>query len=103
MDYKVVVVGGSEVGKSSIITFDSAYIPTIVDYYRKNVMFGGESYLLDISDTPGYDIYSQITEDHIKKGDCFLCVFVVDDMDSFTKIDFFMNKIKLLNPTSRLY
>ena len=51
MDYKVVVVGDSLVGKSCIInafvrkTFisDSAYMPTIIDYYRRNVMYEGEN------------------------------------------------------------
>ena len=106
MDYKVVVVGESGVGKSCIVkvvvrdTFisDSAYTPTIVDYYRKNVTFGRENYLLDISDTAGDDIYAPITENHIRKGDCFLCVFSVHDKDSFTKIEFFMNNINLLKP-----
>ena len=108
MDYKVVVVGDSLVGKSCIInafvrkTFisDSAYMPTIIDYYRRNVMYEGENYLLDIADTAGDNLYMPVTEDEIRKGVCFLCVFALDDLDSFEKTGFFIEKIRTVNPNN---
>lgn len=100
----MVVVGDSYVGKSCIVnifmrnTFisDSAYIPTIVDYYRKNIWYETENVLLDISDTAGDEVYMPVTEEHIRKGDCFICVFALDNLDSFTRALSLIDKIKLI-------
>lgn len=93
------------VGKSCIVsvfvrsTFitDSAYMPTMIDSYRRNVTYDGENVLLDIADTAGDIIYFPVTEDYIRKGDAFFCVFALDDQDSFSRVQFFLDKIKLLN------
>lgn len=107
MDYKVVVVGESMVGKSCIVnafirnTFleDSVYIPTIVDFYRKQVECSGENHLLEVIDTGGDEIYKPVTEDQMRKGDGFLCVFGVDDLNSFEQTSTLIRKIQLENPS----
>jgi small GTP-binding protein len=108
MDYKLVVLGSSMVGKSSIVnvfvrnTFltDSVYMPTMVDYYRKYVTLHDESYLLQIINTAGDKTYCTLTEDEIRKGDGFLCVFGVNDLDSFEETPDFIKKIRLCKPNS---
>ena len=102
------VLGSSMVGKSSIVnvfvrnTFltDSLYMPTMVDYYRRCVNFHDESYLLQIIDTAGDKIYCALTEDELRKGDGFLCVFGVNDSDSFEETSNFIEKIRLCKPDS---
>ena len=41
-----------------------------------------------------------VTEDEIRKGVCFLCVFALDDLDSFEKTGFFIEKIRTVNPNN---
>lgn len=57
--YRMVILGSSKVGKSSIVSrfltgrFDDAYTPTIEDFHRKFYSIRGEVYQLDILDTSG--------------------------------------------------
>lgn len=110
MDYKVVVVGDSQVGKSSMVNMfvrsvflsDSDYVPTMLDSYRKNVNVDGQSYLLDIIDTAGDDVYNGVTEDAIRKGDGYLSVFSIDDYSSLAKASDFIKKIEAINPKKPL-
>ena len=107
MDYKVVVVGSSYVGKSCIVnmftrnTFlTDSYTPTIVDSYRKVVNIDGEDYLLEVIDTAGDEIYRPLTEDELRKGDGFLCVFALNDLDSFEETSTLIKKIYLVQPNT---
>lgn len=102
MDYKVVVVGSSQVGKSCLCnvlvrnTFltQSVYVPTMVDFYRKIVHIEGERCLLEVIDTAGGDLFSSVTEDQLRRSDGFLCVFGVNDM-YFEETSSFIKKIRL--------
>ncbi|XP_025782235.1 GTP-binding protein Rhes [Puma concolor] len=57
--YRMVVLGASRVGKSSIVSrflngrFDDQYTPTIEDFHRKVYNIRGDMYQLDILDTSG--------------------------------------------------
>lgn len=91
-------------GKSSIVNVfirnafisDSAYMPTIIDSFRTQIMVEGESCLLEIIDTAGDALYSSLTEDQLKKGDGFLCVFGVNDGDSFEQTNTLIKKVHLV-------
>ena len=104
MGYKLVVVGAPFVGKTSMIDrfmrnrFSSEYIPTMIDFYSTEVCIGQESYAVDICDTSGDEIYDRLTEDHLRTGDGFLCVFSVDKYHSFEKALTFIDKIYLVKP-----
>lgn len=57
--YRMVVLGASRVGKSSIVSrflngrFEDQYTPTIEDFHRKVYNIRGDMYQLDILDTSG--------------------------------------------------
>jgi Ras-related C3 botulinum toxin substrate 1 len=63
---KCVVVGDASVGKSSLIMvyttgkFPVEYVPTVVDNFRSNIMFNGQTYALGIWDTAGISITLQL-------------------------------------------
>ena len=86
--------------------FCEDYLPTIEDSYRKVLSYEGEDYLLDITDTSGDPLYMSHTESLTRKGDGFLCLFPMDDVDAFQTALQFISKIELikkdLNPTIML-
>jgi small GTP-binding protein len=102
IEYKIVVVGSILVGKSSLVSmytrshFESDYIPTIEDTYRKNISVDGEDCLLEIVDTSGDPLFSTVIEYQMRKGDGFLCVFALNDLDSFEKVCDYIKKIRLV-------
>ncbi|XP_063790907.1 dexamethasone-induced Ras-related protein 1 isoform X2 [Pseudophryne corroboree] len=57
--YRMVILGSSKVGKTSIVSrflsgrFEEQYTPTIEDFHRKFYSIRGEVYQLDILDTSG--------------------------------------------------
>lgn len=102
--YKLILVGASQVGKSSLVNMfvrnvflnECDYVPTLEDSYRKIVSVEGENCFLDIMDTSGDPALYPVIEDQIRKGDGFLCVFALDDMYSFEQVTHFINKIRLI-------
>lgn len=60
-EYKVVIVGSSAVGKSSLCQmfsrnkFPEIYEPTVEDYFRKQVTLEGEQINFEILDTAGQE------------------------------------------------
>ena len=101
MEYKIVVLGSPLVGKSALINrftrdhFESDYIPTLEDSYRKTVYVESESCLLDIVDTGGGYSFS---EDQIRRADGFLCVFAINDLESFEQVSDYIKKVRLVKP-----
>lgn len=83
MEFTIVVVGASCVGKTSLIHnyvqhifVQDQYEPTIEDSYRKQTVVDGESYSLIIIDTAGSEQYSLMLEQHNTEwGWLSLCLF----------------------------
>ena len=98
------VVGSSQVGKSSIVNQfvnnvyvkDYDYTPTIEETYRKTIIVDGETCLIDINDTSGDPIYYGLAEREMRKCDGFMCLFAVDDIHSFEEVNNFIRRIKLV-------
>lgn len=91
-EFKVVVIGGGSVGKSSLTIrliqdfFVNDYDPTIEDSYRKQVVIDDESCLLDILDTAGQEEYSAMRDSYMRMGEAFLCVYSITSRISFDEI-----------------
>ena len=103
MEYKTVVTGAPMVGKTCLINrfvrgvfCGSEYVPTLQDSYRKVIAVEQESCLLDITDTSGDPVYSTFAESTIREGDGFLCLFPMDDFDSFELALEFLLQIQLV-------
>ncbi|KAM7356574.1 GTP-binding protein Rhes isoform 1-T7 [Cochliomyia hominivorax] len=90
--YRLVVLGSSRVGKSSIIArflgnrFDEAYTPTIEDFHRKLYRIRNEVYQLDILDTSGHHPFPAMRRLSFLTGDIFILVFSMDSRESFEEV-----------------
>merc|ERR1712062_182000 len=99
-EYKLVVVGDAGVGKSALIIqflqnhFLTEYEPTIEDCYRKQMVIGKESCLLDILDTSGQEEYCIMRDQFMRTGEGFLFVFDVNKRESLDKFGEWMEQIK---------
>ncbi len=103
MEYNIVLVGPSYAGKTAILmsllrnVFSEEYQPTLEDTYRKQMVVAGESHLLHIMDISGMEEYSSLLDSQICKADGILCVFSVDNMDSFDSITSYLDKVRLIS------
>jgi GTPase KRas protein len=98
-EYKLVVVGSGGVGKSALTIqliqnhFVDEYDPTIEDSYRKQVVIGDETCLLDILDTAGQEEYAAMRDTYMRTGEGFLCVYSITSRSSFDEITSFREQI----------
>ncbi|KAK2512795.1 Rasd2 [Columba guinea] len=90
--YRMVVLGASRVGKSSIVSrflngrFEDQYTPTIEDFHRKVYNIRGDMYQLDILDTSGNHPFPAMRRLSILTGDVFILVFSLDNRESFDEV-----------------
>ncbi|XP_053325072.1 GTP-binding protein Rhes [Spea bombifrons] len=90
--YRMVVLGASRVGKSSIVSrflngrFEDQYTPTIEDFHRKLYNIRGDMYQLDILDTSGNHPFPATRRLSILTGDVFILVFSLDNRESFDEV-----------------
>jgi len=99
-EYKLVVVGAGGVGKSALTIqliqnyFVDEYDPTIEDSYRKQVVIDSETCLLDILDTAGQEEYSAMRDQYNPTGEGFLCVFAVNNVNSFSEVNQYKDQVR---------
>ncbi|KAJ1528028.1 hypothetical protein ONE63_007949 [Megalurothrips usitatus] len=97
--YKLVVVGDGGVGKSAITIqffqklFVTDYDPTIEDSYIQHTEVDGIWCVLDVLDTAGQEEFSAMREQYMRKGDGFMLVYSVTDVQSFENIINFHTQI----------
>lgn len=109
MDYdhlfKVLVVGHSGVGKTSLLhrytdrTFSEAHYTTIgVDYKLKTISLeirGIPKVLkLQMWDTAGQERFNSITLNYFRGAHGVMLVFALDDMDSFQRLGYWMDMVE---------
>ncbi|XP_016819568.1 GTPase KRas-like [Cricetulus griseus] len=99
-EYKLVVVGADGVGKTALTIqlieyhFVDVYDPTIEDSYRKQVVIDVETCHLDILDSAGLEEYSAMSDQYMRTGEGFLCVFAMNNTKSFEAIHHYREQIK---------
>ena len=87
-EYKIVVLGGGGVGKSSLVMqlisahFIEVYDPNMEDSFRKQVTIDDETCLLDILDTAGQEV-SAMRDLYLKYGQGFLMIYSTVSRSSF--------------------
>jgi Ras-related protein Ral-A len=93
------MVGSGGVGKSALTLqfmyedFVEEYEPTKADSYCKQVVLDGNEAQIDILDTAGQEDYAAISDNYIRNGEGFMCVFSVTEDDSFQACQDFRDQI----------
>ncbi|CAD8198885.1 unnamed protein product [Paramecium pentaurelia] len=89
---KVVVIGDSSVGKTSILLtytqdrFPIDYIPTVFENYSNVICVDNTQVQLSLWDTAGQESYERLRLLSYQSASAFVIVFSVIDMDSFNNI-----------------
>ena len=92
--YRVIFLGPSKVGKTSIITqylhnqFASAHHPTVQEMYGGEIYFGSSQVTLTIEDTGDNYIqeFPAMADISLNRADVATLVFSVDDPDTFEEV-----------------
>ena len=99
--YRVLVMGGSRVGKTAIISqflydqFQPKYKATVEEMYRGEFEVGNVKLSLDIEDTSGtfaYD-FPAMVDVSIASVDAVILVFSVEDSESFEQVAFLRDMV----------
>lgn len=97
---KILTIGESGVGKSSIILrytenkFSESFLSTIgIDFKSKTNYFDNKKYCLKIWDTAGQERFKTITQQYFKGSDVNLLIFDLTNMNSFKKMQNWIDSI----------
>jgi len=97
---KIVTIGDSGVGKSSIIRryvddeFQMNWMPTIgVDVRIKSVPVNGNRFRVQVWDTAGQERFRSIAVAYFRGADGFVLVFDIGDRDTFIKLGYWIQQI----------
>jgi Ras-related protein Rab-1A len=103
--YKILIVGNSGVGKSSILLrfteniFSYSFLSTIgVDFKVKTISLDNDVIKLQIWDTAGQERFKTITSSYYRGGNGAILVFDVSMSDSFENIKNWLKEIDTNNP-----
>ena len=101
---KFLVLGGSAVGKTSIIAqyidyeYIDEHITTIVGYkYIKEIEINNKKVILQIWDTAGDKIYRPLNKIFMKKSKIALIVYDITNRRSFEKLNYWIEDFKKVN------
>ena len=102
--YKILIIGDSGVGKSSILLrftdniFTESFISTIgVDFKVKTISIDNKIIKLQIWDTAGQERFKTITSSYYRGGHGIIIVFDLTNRVSFENISMWLNEIKSFN------
>ena len=102
---KLMVIGEARVGKTSIIKrytdnfLSGEYLSTIgIDYQDKIIKIGEKLVKLEIWDTAGQERFKIIAKNYFQNSDGFLLVYDISIRDSFERLTFWHEQIKLNAP-----
>jgi len=97
MVFKLLIIGNSSVGKSSLLlrfaddVFNDSFLPTIgVDFKIRTIESSGSVIKLQIWDTAGQEKFKTITAAYYKGAQGLLLVFDISDRKSFIDIENWM-------------
>ena len=99
--FKIILIGSSNVGKTSIIKhyisndFSENYQSTIgIDFYTKNLIIDENTIKLQIWDTAGLEKFRSLTKNYYKGCHACIIVFDVTNRNSFEDVFEWMNFYK---------
>ena len=99
---KLLTLGNSGVGKTSIITkyvdnkFYTNYLSTIgIDFKTKNIILQNKEFKIQIWDTAGQERFRTITNSYYKMSNGILLIYDITDRKSFEAIIYWIMQIDL--------
>jgi len=99
--YKLLLLGDSGVGKSSLICrwtldqFNASLLGTVgVDFKAKKVSIGNDNYHIQVWDTAGQEQFHKITTSYYKGANGIMLVYDVTDAKSASEVSYWMKNIK---------
>ena len=103
--FKIMVIGESKVGKTSLIKrytknkFGGVYLTTVgVDFQDKIIQIDGKKIRLQIWDTAGQERFRNVTKNYFKSSNGFLLIYDITDKESFKHLNFWNEQINLNAP-----
>jgi small GTP-binding protein len=101
---KIIIVGDSGVGKTSLFTsfadqsYTGSHIPTIgVDFRLKRIQVGDQTVKLQIWDTAGLERYRALTANYFRGADVVCLVYDITCRESFANLK---NWIRIIQQTT---
>ena len=99
--YKIMVLGESKVGKTSLIKrftkdqFGGVYLTTVgMDFQDKIIEIEDKKIRMQVWDTAGQERFRNVTKSYFQSSHGLLVVYDITDKESFEKINFWMKNIK---------
>ena len=99
--YKIMVLGESKVGKTSLIKrytkeqFGGVYLTTVgMDFQDKIIEIEDKKIRLQVWDTAGQERFRNVTKSYFQSSHGLLVVYDITDKESFEKINFWIENIK---------
>lgn len=98
--FKVIVVGDSTVGKTSVVNYYvdrvacTDFVSTVgVDFRNKTLKIDSEEVTIQLWDTAGQEKFRSITKSYFRRADAISLIFNVNDRDTFRDISDWMKSI----------
>ena len=98
---KIMVLGESMVGKTSLITrytnnkFGGRYLCTVgIDFQKKKIEKNGKRVLLQIWDTAGQERFRNVTKNYFQASQGFILAYDINNKESFEKVQYWVEEIK---------
>ena len=99
--FKVVILGDSGVGKTSLVKYEiqNSFIinndsTIIFEHSFKNFSIMGKNVRLQIWDTCGKEMYRSSVQNFYRSSLCIFVVFSLESLDSFNKVNQWIEEIK---------
>ena len=111
LSFKIIVIGDSYVGKSSLSNkaiknkFELSYSATLgFDYYSFYIKIEKTVIKLQIWDTCGQEIYQSLITNFYRNSSLAIMVYAIDNRSSFDHIDNWLKEIKKAsNPDAKIF
>ena len=111
LSFKVIIIGDSSVGKSSLANkaiknkFESSYSATIgFDFFSFFVKINNKILKLQIWDTCGQEIYQSLITNFYRNCSLGIMVYAINNRDSYEHLDLWLKEIKReSNPDAKIF
>ena len=109
--FKVIIIGNSFVGKSSIVhiatkntIISDKYNPTIgFDYFSFYIEYNSKNIKLQIWDTCGQEAYKSLITNFYRNSSLAIMIYAINDKKSFEDLDMWLKEIKTRsNPDTKI-